>query len=250
MKLLSIGNSFSQDAHKWLYDVCKSAGKEIYNANLYIGGCSLYAHWNKWLSGEEAYDYEIKGKAVRKISLKKALSAEKWDVITFQQVSGHSGMYDTYEPFLSDLYREVKAICPDALFLIQKTWAYETDCVLEGFAAYNNDQRKMYECLCGAYNKASESIGAELIPTGDVIQYLRDNTAEFDYKNGGLSLNRDGFHLSYNYGRYAAALTWYCKLFGAKSTDVDFIPNWDGEEVGGEIIDIIKNAVDIVIKGE
>lgn len=250
MKLLSIGNSFSQDAHKWLYEVCKSAGKDIYNANLYYGGCSLYGHWNFYINDQAEYDYEIKGEAVRKISLKEALSAEKWDVITFQQVSGHSGIYDKYQPYLNDLYREVKAACPDALFLIQKTWAYETDCTLGGFADYDNDQRKMYECLCDAYNKASESIGAELIPTGDVIQYLRDNTAEFDYKNGGLSLNRDGFHLSYNYGRYAAALTWYCKLFDGKATDVDFVPNWNGEVVDEKIIDTIKNAVDTVLKGE
>lgn len=250
MKILSIGNSFSQDAHRWLYDVCKSAGEEIYNVNLYIGGCSLYAHWNNFCSDAPAYDYEVRGEAVRKVSIREALTAEKWDVITTQQVSGNSGKYDTYEPFLSDLYREVKKICPQAKFYIQKTWGYEIDCTLEGFAAYNNDQHEMYNCLSAAYKQAAESIGAELIPTGDVIQYLRDNTAEFDYKNGGLSLNRDGFHLSLGYGRYAAALTWYCKLFDGKATDVSFVPNWNDEAVDEKLINVIKNAVDTVLKGE
>lgn len=250
MKLLSIGNSFSQDAHKWLYDICRSAGKDIYNANLYYGGCSLYGHWNFYVNNRSEYDYEIKGEAVRKISLLEALGAEKWDVITFQQVSGESGIYDKYQPFLNDLYALVKEHCPDAKFYIQKTWAYESDCELGGFANYDNDQHKMYECLCDAYSKASESIGAELIPSGDVIQYLRDNTTEFDYKNGGLSLNRDGFHLSHNYGRYAAALTWYCKLFDGNAKDVSFLPNWNDEVVDEKIIDVIKNAVNTVIKGE
>ena len=60
MKLLSIGNSFSQDAQKWLYDVCKNVGKEIYNVNLYYGGCSLYAHWKFYEEDRADYDYEIK----------------------------------------------------------------------------------------------------------------------------------------------------------------------------------------------
>lgn len=244
MKILSIGNSFSQDAHRWLYDVCKSAGKEIYNANLYYGGCSLYNHWNFYVNDQAEYDYEIKGEAVKKISLLEALDAEKWDIITFQQVSGHSGIYEKYQPYLNNLYDLVKEHCPDARFYVHKTWGYEIDCELAGFANYNNDQRKMYECLSDAYKQAAESIGAEIIPSGDVIQYLRDNTTEFDYKNGGLSLNRDGFHLSLGYGRYAAALTWYCKLFDGNASDVPFVPEICDDE---KLVSVIKSAVNKVL---
>ena len=38
MKVLSIGNSFSQGAQKYLYRLCFENNKEINNANLYIGG--------------------------------------------------------------------------------------------------------------------------------------------------------------------------------------------------------------------
>ena len=37
---------------------------------------------------------------------------------------------------------------------------------------------------------------------------------EFDYKNGGISLCRDGFHLSLDYGRYIAAAVWLRVLSG------------------------------------
>lgn len=250
MKILSIGNSFSQDAHKWLYDVCKSAGKEIYNANLYYGGCSLYGHWNFYVNDQAAYDYEIKGEAVKKISLIEALGEEEWDIITYQQASPNCGKYETYQPFLNDLHKVVKKACPKAKFYIHKTWAYESDCSLECFENYHHDQHKMYNCLCEAYAQAAESISADIIPSGDVIQYLRDNTAEFDCKNGGLSLNRDGFHLSLNYGRYAAALTWYCVLFDGNTNDVSFVPNGSDEVVDEKIINVIKNAVDTVVKGD
>lgn len=244
MKLLSIGNSFSQDAHKWLYDICKSAGKEIYNVNLYYGGCSLYGHWKFYEEDKSNYDYEIKGEPIRKISLREALAMEDWDVVTFQQVSYDSGKYDKYQPFLSDLYKIVKEACPNAKFFVHKTWAYEIDYDSELFDFYNRDQKRMHDCLTDAYSKAAESIDAEIIPSGDVIQYLRDNTKEFDYKNGGLSLNRDGFHLTLGYGRYAAALTWYCKLFGGSAKNVSFVPELCEDE---NLVNVVKAAVDTVV---
>ena len=187
---------------------------------------------------------------MQKISLAEALGKEEWDVITYQQASPNCGKYETYQPFLCDLHKVVKEVCPNAKFYIHKTWAYECDFDNEIFDFYNRDQKNMYNLLTDAYSKAAESISADIIPSGDVIQYLRDNTPEFDYKNGGLSLNRDGFHLTLNYGRYAAALTWYCVLFGGSANDVSFIPNGSDEVVDEKKIEIIKNAVNIIIKGE
>ena len=244
MKLLSIGNSFSQDAQKWLYDVCKSAGKEIYNVNLYYGGCSIHAHWNFYVNNQAEYDYEVMAEPVRKITLTEALAAEKWDVITIQQASHDSGKYETYQPYLNDIIKVVKEACPDAKIYMHKTWAYEIDSTHPCFVHYNNDQQYMYNCLSEAYEKAAKDIDAEVIPSGDVIQYMRDNVAEFDYKNGGLSLNRDGFHLSLGYGRYAAALTWYCKLFDGKVDDVTFAPDICDDE---KLISVVKAAVETVI---
>ena len=44
MKILAIGNSFSQDELRFLHGIAKSAGQEVMTANLYIGGCSLETH--------------------------------------------------------------------------------------------------------------------------------------------------------------------------------------------------------------
>ena len=57
---------------------------------------------------------------------------------------------------------------------------------------------------------------ATIIPVGKIIQYFRENIKEFDYQNNGLSLCRDGFHLSYDYGRFIAAATWFMTLTGIK----------------------------------
>ena len=59
----------------------------------------------------------------------------------------------------------------------------------------------------------------DIIPVGKAIQKLRDSVKEFDYENGGISLNRDGFHITLDYGRFAAAAVWLKKLTNV--TDID-----------------------------
>jgi hypothetical protein len=72
----------------------------------------------------------------------------------------------------------------------------------------------MFRRLRDASMMAAKLIDAELLPVGEVIQNLRRELPAFDYPNGGISLNRDGFHLSLDYGRFAAAATWLYTLFG------------------------------------
>ena len=243
MKILSIGNSFSQDAHKWLKPICESAGEEIYNVNLFIGGCSLEMHWNNFVNDSAAYDFEVAGVCQKKSSIREALQSEKWDVITFQQARHDSGLPETYVPYLKCLADEVRKICPGAKFYIHQTWAYELDSNHGGFANYHNDQKEMFRKLTEAYKEAGRMIDGEMIPVGTIIQYLREKCPEFDYKNGGLSLNRDGFHLSQLYGRYAAALTWYCCLLGGDVRKVSFVPRIEEETTDESLLEVIKKAV-------
>lgn len=222
MKILSIGNSFSQDAHKWLHNLAAINGINVKTANLYIGGCSLQTHWNNFKENNEYYDFEINGNiAERKISIEEALKEDSWDVVTLQQVSQLSGKEETYEPYLSSISKAVKDILPDTKLYFHQTWAYEIDSAHEGFSYYDNSQQKMYESIIDTTRKAAKSIKATIIPTGRIIQGLR-KLPEFDYKKGGISLCRDGFHLSYDYGRFAAAATWLHTLMGKTVEVIDF----------------------------
>lgn len=49
-----------------------------------------------------------------------------------------------------------------------------------------------------------------------MIQTLRKEK-EFNVREGGISLCRDGFHMNYLYGRYALACTWLAKIFGEEA---------------------------------
>ncbi len=217
MKILSIGNSFSTDSHKWLHKLAQLNGLNIETANLFIGGCSLETHWKNFTENNADYSLEINGNDGNEmISISQALDMAEWDVITFQQASHFSGMQNTYQPYLSDLANEVKKAQPGAEFYFHRTWAYEIDSPHPGFSDYNHNQKEMFDKIVSASQFAAESIGAEIIPTGSVIQKIRETVPDFDYKNGGISLCRDGFHLSFDYGRFAAAAIWIHTLTGKK----------------------------------
>lgn len=51
-QILSIGNSFSQDAQRYLHELAKSEGMDLQTVNLYIGGCSLERHFRN-LKGDK-----------------------------------------------------------------------------------------------------------------------------------------------------------------------------------------------------
>ena len=246
-KILSIGNSFSQDSDKWLSQIAKSCGEDIYVANLYIPSCSLERHWNNFVSQAQDYDLEINGEYIRKISVNEALQLEKWDVITLQQASPQCGDYSTYQPYLTDLYEQLKKTRPDAKIYIHQTWSYEIDCSLEAYDNYSRSQSVMDQRSIEAYRQASKDIGVPLIPCGDVVRYLRQNVPEFDYANGGMSIYRDGFNLSYDYGRYAAVVTCYTFLTGKDPREVTFVPVVEEQAAKTELLKKINQAVYTVL---
>ena len=223
MKVLSIGNSFSEDSHKWLHKLAVLNGEDIQTVNLFIGGCSLETHWNNHINNKSEYDVQKNGGGFEyKSNLLDALNKEKWDVITIQQASNFSGMEESFEPYLSNIIEVVKKTNPNAKLYFHQTWAYEIDSDHGAYGNYNHSQKEMYNKILNASEFGAKLISAKIIPTGKVIQTIRETVEEFDYANGGLSLNRDGFHLSFDYGRFAAAATWLRALTGITVSVVNF----------------------------
>ena len=215
MKLLSIGNSFSQDAQRWLHDLAACGGETIDTFNLFIGGCSLEQHMDCIRNKKADYSLEGNGnERIRTTTANEVIENETFDVITLQQASGFSGRPQTYVPYLTELAAYVRKHQPQAKLYFHQTWSYETDSTHGHFTFYNKNQGEMFRRIADCTETAKKLIGVPVLPVGAFLQYLRENTAEFDYPNGGLSLCRDGFHLSETYGRFAAAAVWYKTLTG------------------------------------
>ena len=246
MKLLAVGNSFSQDACTFLHQTAQAQGLELEVTNLYIGGCTLETHYQNLLSGKADYQCEQNGHFEgRMISLPEALAMEPWDGIVTQQASAFSGWMDSYEPFLTELLSAFRRACPNARLFLHETWAYERDCPNDSFFRYHRDQAEMYDRLRCCYRTMARNHGVSLIPSGDVIQRLRTKEP-FRVQTGGRSLCRDGYHMSLSYGRYLLACVWLGWLFGVSVAGNTFVPDGD-EAVEPELLALLRGTADDVL---
>ncbi len=226
IKVLAIGNSFSEDAvENYLYELAKAAGDSLVIGNLYIGGCSLETHSKNAVSDAPAYSYrKIVGgiKTVKeKQTLSTAIQDEPWDYISFQQVSQNSGIYATYFPYLTDLliYVKSKVTNPHVRFVLHRTWAYAQNSTHGGFVNYSKDQNAMYRAIVDATRKVVKDVPEIkfLIPSGTAIQNARSSSI-------GDNFCRDGYHLELTYGRYTAACTWFEALTGKNVINNTYAP--------------------------
>ena len=194
MNILSIGNSFSQDAQRYLHRIAAADGATLNTFNLMIGGCSLETHWGHITDGLSDYYLEKNGKSCdRTITLPEALEMDEWDVITVQQASHYSGMPQTYVPYLTELVAFVKEKCPKAKIYFHQTWAYETCSVNQLNPAFSTDA-DMFAAVEPAYRKAAELISADgIIPSGKAMLTATQMGIE--------KIHSDTFHASRGAGR-------------------------------------------------
>lgn len=235
MNVLSIGNSFSTNAHKFLPHMAKAAGKELLLCNLFIGGCSLEQHWNNWREEKDAYDYEVylpfetEMSRPDGVALHEAVEDEDWDVITLQQCSQLSGIPESYSPYLSELTEYCRMMKPNAKIMLHQTWAYESGCNHPGFANYGRSQQEMYRALTEAYADASLEADIDLIiPSGRAWQTARNTPI-------GDRLTEDGFHGN-DLGCYLASACFYEMIFGESIFGNSFLP----PDIPEKIVEILK----------
>ena len=237
MNVLSIGNSFSEDATRYLHDIARADGENYYTVNLYIGGCSLEMHNNNLISNAKAYEWQEHGRPEGKfVSIKDALLAHKWDVVTVQQVSHLSFDLDSYFPYVVNLVNYVKKYAPNAKIYLHQTWAYEegSDRLLN--VARYSTPKKMLDDIIKANEEVAKCIGADkIIRSGELFGRLQDIGFE--------KLHRDTFHASLGLGRYALSLLWYCTISQKNANEIlicDFDEPVEQKDIE-KIVNIVKS---------
>lgn len=225
LRVLAIGNSFSQDAvEQYLHELAAAADKPMVIANMYIGGAPLSLHWENARTDKAAYSYrKINVEGVKTteegVSILTALQDEQWDYVSLQQASPLSGQFDSYIAPLTALHRYLDSATNGRVkYIWHQTWAYAANSTHSGFTNYHNDQNKMYQAIMGASAKVQQLVPIDLlIPCGTAVQNARTSFI-------GDSLTRDGYHLDLHVGRFIAACTWFEALFGQQAPVAHYRP--------------------------
>lgn len=215
MKILSIGNSFSQDATRYLHRLAASAGVPIKTVNLYIGGCSLKTHYYNILENAPAYSFEFNGESTGlKVTVKDALMSDEWDAVTLQQVSQLSPHYESYQPYLKESAAYVRRYVPHAKLYMHETWAYEDGSERLHNAGFEH-AADMLAGIRASYAAAAKDIGAAgVIPCGDAMAKALENGLD--------KVHRDTFHATLGAGRYLLGLVWFGFFTGKPVAGIPF----------------------------
>ena len=182
IRVLTIGNSFSQAMTYWLPKVAKSAGIEIEVEDLTIGGCTMERHWGNITkeTNEPGYHYFEQGTYQAK------LASKKWDFVTIQQASHESWRIESYRPYAKLLRDFIRANAPTARVLIQMTWAWRQDDPRyqtlpqkwKNYPLYDynrqDPQAYMHFMILQSYHQIAQELGLRIIPTGIAIQAARE----------------------------------------------------------------------------
>lgn len=224
LNLLMIGNSFSEDTVRYTYEIAKAAGlKEINICNMYIGGCSLSQHWNNAAANAALYDFQTYSDGEWQHNAGKTMEYGikymRWDYISVQQASGSSGRSETYSD-TDKLMNYIRNTSDNknVKLLWNMTWAYQQNSSHADFKYYGNDQLTMYNDIINAVKTQILTRSFyRIIPAGTAVQNARTSFL-------GDNLTRDGYHLSYDIGRYIAGLTLIGEITGTDISAVNYAP--------------------------
>ena len=260
LRILAIGNSFSENATAFLPDLAKAGGKTLRMGKAAIGSCSLERHARHLKQAEagdpngRAYDMTdpISGEK-RLMTLPELLSAHPWDIVTLQQWSRLSFKPETFQPYADELIAAIRRYAPTAEIVVHETWAYRED---HAFFQQGNGftPSLMYADLSATYRNFAATKNFRLVPVGDAFELARRSPRwtytpdpAFDFKNpsasqlpdqhtslnagwrwtrdkeGLLAFNLDAIHCN-DAGKYLAAAVWYLTLFNADSLPTNYTP--------------------------
>ena len=225
LRVLDIGNSFTNDATNLLPLIAEASGSDISNICLYKAVRSsgtLKSWYDVYCDKDTAYRYRIEkvfgglsanvrtGRGAKGDGslFRKLLTDEQWDIIIIQP---YYGLWSDAGrgPYLNEMLSVIKEHQPNAVIgfhIVHSLWDHHA----------KNKEGSSYErwkLICSSTKKIQEEYGIDfIIPYGTAIENLRSSSLNNEY-----DLTRDGLHLAYGLGRYTAACCYYESLIAPRS---------------------------------
>ena len=244
VRILGIGNSFTVDAlEQHMQPLCTAEGRDVVIGYPYRGGTWLSQH-DAWSNRTDTMPYNYRkfkngqftSTGLSTYNMTMAMEDEPWDYVIIQSDHDSAGIYRSYVPYMEHLINFVHTHCsnPNVKIAFYMTWAYDSTSTYSSFKLYNRNQKTMYDSIIHAAQQVmANHPGIEfIIPCGTAVQNARTSYI-------GQRLNRDGYHLNYEYGRYIASLSWYEKIFNKSALDVE----WHPSSISDYCADMCRHAV-------
>jgi len=230
LKILDIGNSYTDDATALLPLITSASGSDISNMCLYkaIRPSGSFKSWYDTYYDRDFNNYYIQkvlgeisanvttgtGEAFDGALFRETLTDEQWDVIIIHQVSGFAPYYEQWNGtnaggYLNEILDLIKSHQPQAaigFLLIHSYWS--------GY--WGNTEKSSFDrwqLIANSAKKLLEDKKVDfIIPYGTAVQNLRNSSL-----NNGYDLTRDGTHLDYGLARYTAACCYYQSIIYTRS---------------------------------
>lgn len=284
LKVLTIGNSFSQSAEFYMPQAAASLpGCKLKFCSLYIGGCPLDRHWEcvvKSAADPSFKPYHVHTQFSYKnepllfyASLNEIVTGDRWDIITIQQASRKSIDYALYQPYADKLIKFLKDTAPQAEIVIQQTWSYRSDSASLDIVKVS--PKEMYEKLDAAYRKLAQKHNLRIIPMGYAVELYRRYTKDKvtpvtpevlknlkypqelscagDVVGYPRWINPDNPKKRYFLndtthfnprGRYMQSCLWAAFFFNRSAFDIKYDPDW----IDADEIKLLKKCIDEALK--
>ena len=224
LKVLTIGNSFSENTSVYASEIARSNGKDLTFGYLKFPSCTIEMHYTAAVENRAVFKFDVTfpdgthDTAAQKAAassfdavdgggatVEYALNYCDWDVIVFQQESSSSRYASTFEK-LGDLIAYVQAKAPNARLAIHEVWRWG-DWDADQFALIQANTR----AVAARYQ-------LEYIPTGTAFEYARTALGSNTIVN-----DNDGHHQHANaYGQYIAGSCYVAALFGVPVSEDTF----------------------------
>ncbi|HSI83732.1 MAG TPA: DUF4886 domain-containing protein [Candidatus Methylacidiphilales bacterium] len=208
MRLLTIGNSLSNNAMNYFPAIAQSAGKSLEYFGANIGGLSLEQHACylradevaaatnpdvEQLPGDGGPYFNVfhpqRSMGTLGTRLLAAIKAAPWDHVTLQQVTPLSYVAESFEPYCSEIIAAIRKYVPGARISVYQTWAFRED--FPDFGKLGVDQMGMYHKIKRAYGNVAIQHGLGTVPAGWAYQLARNTPpwlfqfpdSDYDYAN-------------------------------------------------------------------
>lgn len=238
VKVLTVGNSFAENASIYATEIAAAVGKSLTFGYLKYPSCTIDQHYDNAVGDKAVYKFALTenrdGTVVRTTvkdgsgsfaTIREALEYTDWDMVVLQQGSTASYDYATYAR-APQLMEYIRGYLPEVRFMVHETWSWAT-------WSLDNNPANDFKNIEKAYHQLAADAGnLTIIPTGRAFEFARrDDIGVNDADNQHANA----------YGQYLAGACYVTTIFGG---DIYANPFGNGHPAFADVdMDALRSAV-------